>query len=133
MVTEINVLPAVCKMLRDTENSISSLIGHKVKLEMNISEKELTETYLQVLVTTKCKVSWAEMIGRSRKQHIVLARQIYSYYAYHHLCQTSPYIGQALKRDHSTILHYLSMVSQYMRVQDEMFQKKFNEIEKELS
>lgn len=133
MTNQLSVLPAVYKLVTDAEHRISNLVGYRVKLKMDMTGEELTETFLQVIVTSECDVTWVGMIGKCRQQNLIVARQIYSYFAYYYLKQNSIYIGRTLKKDHSTILHYLTKAKEYIQVQDGMFIRKFKAIEKKIT
>lgn len=100
------------KLVDDCERSLSLIFLRKVSIKIIVEEdeltkKELSKTHLQNLVCEEMKVSWAEIVGKSRLTEIVNARKVYSYLAYKHLEEVLKVIGEDLGgRQHADVIYY---------------------------
>jgi chromosomal replication initiation ATPase DnaA len=78
--------------------------------------KELEE------IKTACKnaigIPYAEIEGSSRQKDIVLARQLFFYYATKMTKMTCAKIGENVKRDHATVLHGVNKIKGFIKVSD---------------
>jgi chromosomal replication initiation ATPase DnaA len=112
----MNVLPEQMlianKLVDDCERSLSIILLRKVSIKIimeedELTKKELSKTHLQNLVCEEMKVSWAEIVGKSRLAEIVNARKVYSYLAYKHLEEVLKVIGEDLGgRQHADVIYY---------------------------
>ncbi len=105
--------PVVEAIMRKAERDISYIIGSPVVLivkkrapsendDMVLPEREL----LMGTIMTVCGVTWDEVKSKSRKREIVLARQLYCFFARKHLHTTYKVIGEDIGgRDHTTAIH----------------------------
>ena len=69
-----------------------------------------------------------DAIGRSRKQELVLARQLYCYLARLNTNASLAKIGYFINRDHVSVLHSLNKAKWYLEVKDPLMMKIFNRL-----
>lgn len=81
---------------------IASIVGE---------EQVLTVSMICELVSSQFNVSIQDMQSRSRKRIITFPRQVAMYLARKYTDDSLAAIGKTLKRDHSTVLHSIKVVS----------------------
>lgn len=79
------------------------------------SALELTSQAVSELVCAQFKVSIDELRSRSRKRSIAFPRQVAMYLCRKHTEETLSEIGKNFKRDHSTVMHAVKVVSALSR------------------
>lgn len=87
----------------------------------------------EIIVDTVCyhlNVNVDDVFGKSRKRHIVEARQISAYICRNNFNMSLPYIGKKLNRNHATIIHSVQTVSDLM-VYESNYCKKVVYLQKE--
>jgi chromosomal replication initiator protein len=75
------------------------------------SSRELTARAISELVGAQFRVSLEEMRSKSRKRAIAFPRQVAMYLSRKHTEETLADIGNLFKRDHSTVMHSIKVVS----------------------
>ncbi|MFN8414785.1 MAG: chromosomal replication initiator protein DnaA [Cytophagaceae bacterium] len=116
--------------MRDLEGVVNSLIaqytlsGKKIDLELakqiiqNIVQNVETEVnidYIQKFVSEYFSVTIEQMKDKTRKREIVIARQVAMYFAKEYTNMSLKSIGSHFGgRDHSTVIHALTSVSDLM-------------------
>jgi len=116
--------------MRDLEGVVNSLIaqhtlsGRKIDLELakqiiqNIVQNVETEVnidYIQKFVSEYFAVTIDQMKDKTRKREIVIARQVAMYFAKEYTNMSLKSIGNHFGgRDHSTVIHALTSVSDLM-------------------
>ncbi|MCU0417033.1 MAG: chromosomal replication initiator protein DnaA [Cytophagaceae bacterium] len=116
--------------MRDLEGVVNSLIaqytlsGRKIDLELaksiiqNIVQNVDTEVnidYIQKFVSEYFSVTIEQMKDKTRKREIVIARQVAMYFAKEYTNMSLKSIGSHFGgRDHSTVIHALTSVSDLM-------------------
>lgn len=78
---------------------------------LSASALELTTQAVSELVCAQFKVSIDELRSRSRKRSIAFPRQIAMYLCRKHTEETLSEIGKNFRRDHSTVMHAVKVVS----------------------
>lgn len=78
---------------------------------LSASALELTSQTVSELVCAQFKVSIDELRSRSRKRSIAFPRQIAMYLCRKHTEETLSEIGKNFRRDHSTVMHAVKVVS----------------------
>ncbi|MDD7273906.1 MAG: chromosomal replication initiator protein DnaA [Prevotella sp.] len=130
--------------VRDLQGVINSLLAFSVvynsNIDMRLAERVLRRsvkinneplTIDEILekVCTHFSVSTAAVHSRSRKQDIVLARQVSMYLAQKHTKMPASRIGKIIGgRDHSTVLHSCSQIEQRLK-RDKGFTAELSNIE----
>ncbi len=77
------------------------------------------------------KIKRKELVSRSRKRELVEARQVFFHFAYQRLDISLAKMGAILLRDHSTVIHSIHKVQEYIET-DKQFREKLNEIERDI-
>ncbi len=126
------VLPAVIKIIEDTERQLSHLAGYSVAIKLSVNPTDISESAIQMLICDYYNVSWAQIMVKGRKGTIVKARQMYCYLAYHLMNNKMVTIGRQLGQDHTTIINSINTIEGYIKVKDaatinaiKFFEEKF--------
>ncbi|RYD81321.1 MAG: chromosomal replication initiator protein DnaA [Sphingobacteriales bacterium] len=131
--------------VRELEGTLISLLAHSslTRREIDISlakdilknfikqnNKELTIEHIQKLVCDHFDMAVDLLKSKTRKRHIVQARQISMYFAKHMTKTSLANIGKHFGgRDHSTVIHACQTVCDLMET-DNRFKSKVHELEK---
>jgi hypothetical protein len=102
---DLSLLPQIEDSVAVCETHISDLIGFSVTLKIEADERNINLSKLQLMVCTYFKVKWDEIIGKSRKRHIVEARHSYCYVARRIFNQTATSVAKSINRDHTSVIH----------------------------
>ncbi|MEX0967821.1 MAG: chromosomal replication initiator protein DnaA [Bacteroidia bacterium] len=97
------------------------------------SSRELTIDHIQDLICEHFSMEVELLKSKSRKRHIVQARQISMYFAKQFTKDSLAKIGRHFGgRDHSTVIHACQTVSNLIET-DKAFRSKIDELEKQIS
>ncbi len=77
------------------------------------------------------KISMEELRSKSRKADLVEARQVICYFLYQRLDISLAKIGAIILRDHSTVLHSVKKVQEYIETYKH-FRERLEKIEKDI-
>lgn len=141
------IAKSVTGNLRTLEGTISTLLAHSVargvkeinlkfareiiSLNVRIDEPDLTLDRFVTLVSDRLGITIDEMRSKSRKQEIVMARQIVMYLTHKYTDEPLTAIGQMLGgRTHATVLHSCKVVEEQME-QNRLMKSTIRDIEKE--
>lgn len=131
--------------VRDLEGVITSLLAYSVVYNSNV-DMRLAERVIQRAVKVdnrplqldeiidgvcqKLGVEQKDVMGKSRKKEIALARHLCMYFAQKYTRLSGARIGKLIGgRDHSTVIHSCGVIEQRMRI-DELFRNLCDEIAK---
>ncbi len=134
--------------IRELEGAIISLIAHSSfnKKEITIdlarkivenyvkhTKKELSIDYIQKVVSDYFQMDVATLQSKTRKRHIVQARQLAMLFAKKLTKASLASIGSQIgKRDHATVLHACKTVNN-LSTTDKQFKKFVEELDKRLT
>ncbi|MCX6350341.1 MAG: chromosomal replication initiator protein DnaA [Bacteroidetes bacterium] len=134
--------------VRELEGALISLLAHsslaKKQIDLQLTKeilrnfikqntKELTIEHIQKLVSDHFEMPIELLKSKTRKRHIVQARQISMYFAKNLTKLSLANIGKHFGgRDHSTVIHAYQTVLDLMET-DNRFRSKVHELEKILS
>lgn len=134
--------------IRELEGAIISLIAHssfnKKEITLDLAQtivenyvrntkKELSIGYIQKVVSEYFQMDVVTLQSKTRKRHIVQARQIAMYFAKKLTKASLASIGTQIgKRDHATVLHACKTVDN-LSMTDKQFKKYVEDLTKKLS
>jgi len=103
-------LPAIFKIVSDTELQLTALLGYKAKLKIEnmgqiVSKKEMDKYLIQKLVCDEFGFSWKDIRSFNRRRDIVEARRSYCWLATTILGETLVQVGKDIDRDHTSVIH----------------------------
>ncbi len=138
----------VTDSVRDLEGVLNSLIAHSVvfncditldmarrvvKCSTKIEKKPITIDEIIQQSCEVCEVGKEELLSTTRRGPVVQARQIAMFLAQKHTDMSTSKIGAMIgKRNHTTVLHSIHMVTNQME-QDKNLKKKIEEIESKIT
>lgn len=134
--------------VRELEGVVTSLIAHAAfnKAEFSLSlarsivdnvvkntKKEISVEYIQKVVSKYFEIDLATLQSKTRKRHIVQARQLAMYFSKKLTKSSLASIGAQIgKRDHATVLHACKTVDNLCTT-DKEFKKYVEDLNKKLS
>lgn len=130
--------------VRDLEGILNSLLANSFVYNCNVSIEHAQKALRHVVRTSKreltideimdkvCefyKVSAEDIAGKSRKQEIVIARQVAMYFAAKLTDRSRSHIGRRIaNRDHATVIHSCNKVAERMKT-DTSFKVEMQQLE----
>ena len=99
--------------LRD--NTVDEKLVEEVVNYLAGASAELTSMGITELVSDQFKLSLEELRSKSRKRAIAFPRQVAMYLCRKHTQETLAEIGKVFRRDHSTVMHAVKVVSDLNR------------------
>jgi chromosomal replication initiator protein len=147
-----NVIEFVAKNIktnvRELEGAIISLIAqssfNKVKIDLELAKeivnkfvkntkREVSIDYIQKVVSEYFQMDISTLQSKTRKRHIVQARQLAMYFAKKYTKASLASIGSQIgKRDHATVLHACKTVDN-LSFTDKQFRKYVEDLNQKLS
>ena len=134
--------------IRELEGAIISLIAQSSfnKVEINVelakeiinqfvknTKREVSIEYIQKVVSEYFQMEIATLQSKTRKRHIVEARQLAMYFAKKYTKASLASIGSQIgKRDHATVLHACKTVDN-LSFTDKQFRKYVDDLNQKLS
>lgn len=133
--------------VRDLEGVLISLIAqstlNKKEIDLHLTkeilknlvhpiETEVNIDFIQKSVADYFELSLEQLVDKSRKKEIVIARQLGMYFAKEYTNLSLQTIGQYFgKRDHSTVIHAINCVNDLIET-DRKFKKSYQDLQKKL-
>ena len=134
--------------VRELEGAIISLIAqssfNRVDIDLNLAKeivnkfvkntkREVSIDYIQKVVSEYFQMDVATLQSKTRKRHIVQARQLAMYFAKKYTKASLASIGSQIgKRDHATVLHACKTVDN-LSFTDKQFRKYVEDLNQKLS
>lgn len=131
--------------VRDIQGVVNSLVansivlGSEIDIELaqkvigNIVRKIKHDVSLEEILDYVCNsyhISKEDISGKSRKQELVLARQVVMYLASKHTKLSKSQIGRRVaNRDHTTVLHSCAKIDEKLKI-DSKFSEEIKKIER---
>lgn len=84
------------------------------------------------MVCNYYKVEVSEVVSESRKQNLINARSMYSYFATEVYGAIQEDASRLLKKDRTTLIHYKRKVKGYLDINDESTVLEFNQLKEKL-
>ena len=149
---DYNIVEYVAKNIktnvRELEGAIISLIAqssfNRVDIDLNLAKeivnkfvkntkREVSIDYIQKVVSEYFQMDVATLQSKTRKRHIVQARQLAMYFAKKYTKASLASIGSQIgKRDHATVLHACKTVDN-LSFTDKQFRKYVEDLNQKLS
>jgi chromosomal replication initiation ATPase DnaA len=105
-------------------------------VEEVLGDYEDTSSFtLEKLLRMVCnyyKVEVSEVVSESRKQILINARSMYSYFATEVYGAIQEDASRLLKKDRTTLIHYKRKVKGYLDINDEVTVLEFNQLKEKL-
>ena len=109
--------------IRELEGVNTSLMA-----EALFNKKEITVEYIQEIVSEYFQLSIEELQSKTRKRHVVQARQLAMFFAKKYTKLSLANIGKSIgKRDHATVLHACKTVDN-LNETDKQFRKFLSDL-----
>lgn len=86
----IDLLPAIVKIIEDTQKTLKILTGVNIKLQLvvvdeSVNYQEIMWLSLQQSISIVTKTSWSEISGGSRAGYIPLYKKLYCHFGKTHI------------------------------------------------
>lgn len=131
----VQTLPAIVKLLGQTEEAIFRITGVHVKLAITVNNVPIGHEdgawlLLQEIICAATGLTWHQIASTSRQRKLVVARQAYCWFGRNRLGGRSlKTIGHDLGgMDHTSIINAIRKYDGLLNVNDDLAKKLFNEI-----
>ena len=128
----IEKIAGLKEILEKCRVDIEQLISVPVSVNYRIKFHHLPTSELIKIICDTCEVKWHEVQGESRKSHIIIARQLYCYFATQIQKKSLVTVGGMINRDHTTVIHNRDKIITMKANGDELYMIAFNEIERRI-
>lgn len=132
MELDIQLLPAINRIISICEHQLRELVGVPVKVRIDVATKELNAVVLQGLVCDAFGVTWYQMISKSREAPIVTARHVYWWLSIQWLGRSLVSLAKEMDRDHTTVISARNKVQELLEVGDPLITTRIESIEQKL-
>ena len=114
---ETKYIEKVNKIILKSEEEINKITGMSCSLLLNL-EADVSILEVRKLIEREMNVTYKEIAGRSRIKQIVVARYIYIWFLRKHYKKTLLSIANELNRDHTSIIHAMNAMQQWVDTKD---------------
>lgn len=128
----VQEIPGLKDILDDCEEKVSALIGKPVKIHFSMRILQVTTKELIEAICDVCEVPWERVLSGTRKADVVIARQFFCYFSVSYQKKTLKSIATIINRDHTTVIHSNTHISDMIDSNDILYMPLFMEIDKRL-
>lgn len=129
MKVDIQLLPAISRIVEECEDDLRALIGSPVKVRLMYVATDINEESIQNHVCDQFNVYWHEVVAETRKAEAVRARHAYWWLCMKWLDYTCTYLAKKFDKDHTTILHGVGRIQKLLDAKDSFISMKIKNIE----
>ncbi len=104
---------------------IDEALAMEVLKNLQVAGKQLTIGSIKKLICKFYQVTEADLLSKSRKQTIVLPRQVAMYLGRRYTDQSFQAIGRSFNRYHATALHSVNAVEKHIKAKNEISKQVF--------
>lgn len=126
---QIEKIPGLKDVLDSTALKVEEIIGRPVTVSYKINILGVTVSELMDIVCEVCDVERNDVLSERRYQELVVARQLFCWFANRELKQTLAHIGKVLKRDHTTVIHSVKTVDDMIYTSNLHYCTLFNTVQ----
>lgn len=113
-------MPGVSRLVKEFEEKVSEVLGHKVKVSVSLSSDVTCETLVQI-ISEECGIDPRLLFNHSKKREVVVARQLIILYAIG-LCGYKPRdLGVYFNIHQSNINHLLRDAANHLHAKDQKY------------
>lgn len=125
---KIERIPGLKDLLDKCYDDIATLTGKRVSVTFNIKFKEVTADHLRHIICRVCEVSWEDILTGPRKGSIIIARQLFCWFAMNVAGITCTETARILNKNHATILVSRDKVQNMIDTDDELYMVYFKPV-----
>lgn len=129
----ITDFPEVQKLLDECQAKVQEIIGMPVTISYHLKFHHVTTDLLAAIICDICEVEWNQIAGDSRKMHIKIARQLFTFFSYTVQKKTLSQIAIMLKQDHTSVIHNRDRIKAMIDTNDELYMPLYFAIEKRIN
>lgn len=132
---KIEVLPAVDKVVREAEATLSELVGLPVTVQVKIDNTNISdhESRLILMLCQEYNVSWEKILSKKRNDNVVDARHLYCYVMREVFDKKFMWIASRIQRNHGAVFNSVNRVKNMIYTKDDQMMPVLNKIKKYLS
>lgn len=110
------------------KKEMEGVLGVEVEVEYKIKKREAALDKLAKIVCFTCNVQWNDIISPRRTHDLMIARQIFCWFAKVILKNGYVRIGRFVHRDHATVMYSRKVIDRMIVTNDDMYMKPLREI-----
>lgn len=131
--TDIQKIPGLQPILDKCFHDIQQATGKKVSVVFKLIFREVDAAQLRHIICKACEVSWEQLAGESRKGSVIIARQLYMYFARTVQRKSLQAIGGEINRDHTTVIMAVKKIENMIDTNDELYMPYIKIIEEQIN
>lgn len=118
------------EVMDNTSKQLKEILGKPVTLIYKIKVNDISAEHIIQTVCKICNITWSEMIGKTKTNHVVVPRQLTAWLLALYCGYTREKIAQEFgKADHSVITHMIQRVNDMLDTNDELYTRPLKTIE----
>jgi chromosomal replication initiation ATPase DnaA len=129
MEVDIQILPAVNRIVTNCESQLSNIMGFPVTVKIQMQPKSVNDVTIQTLVCDLFNVTWHELISTTRKREVIRGRFAYWYLCFKHLKKSKSELAREFGKDHTSVIHGIGEVEKWIKQGDMLMSSKLSTIE----
>jgi hypothetical protein len=120
------------RLISDFESQLQGMVGGKVSISWVPANLVSDLEMLKMIILNVTKVSWPDITSKSRYRHIVMARHLFCWFAFHRFGRNKSDLKRIIGIDHTTVIHGIKMVDDLLQTKDVLMCDCFNKISNQL-
>lgn len=118
----------VQSLLDECAAHINAVLNIKVHLSVAMRMAMVDEEMIREMICDHYGIKFHEIRCQSRTRRIVNARMCYSYLLRKYLNMSFADIGRLIDRDHTSVIHQVNTITDYLSINDESIANTLNPI-----
>lgn len=126
-------IPGLKPILEKCQQDIEKLLDQKVTVYYSLKVHHLPSSKLVDIISEVTEVPWSVVLKGGRKGPIVIARQLYCYYAFTVQRKTLADIARVIGRDHTSVIAARDRIAEMIATNDELYMPYVNSVESQIN
>lgn len=130
---KIEEYPAIKAILDKCYEDIQRVTGKKVSVNFSLKFREVDTPQLRFIVAKCCGVTWEQITSDKSGGMVIIARQLYCFFARIIQNKTLEGIGNEINRKHETVSYSLERMQAMIDTNDELYMPYVKAIEEAIN
>lgn len=125
----VNDIPGLKEILQECQQKVTTLLGRPVVIHYSMTINSVPYSQLAAIICQVCSVTWKSILDHDRKANVVIARQLFCYFASEVLHKQVTEIGRIIGKDHTTVIHGRGKIRNMIDTEDDLYCPIINEVQ----
>lgn len=126
---KIEEYPAIKAILDKCHDDIQRVAGKKVYVKFFLKFREIDTDTLRRIVCTSCSVPWETVISEKGGGMVIIARQLYCFFALFVQQKAAAVVAREINRDQNTVKYAAERVQSMIDTNDELYMPYIKAVE----